>query len=236
MELVKNTPLLIKLETKFINMKNQKFLIASGNSTLLVWDYPSWERKQIIERYLGEVEHLGFVSVKNGLPKLTMMGNELCVNATLAFASQCSNKGKLITSGINEPVAYQNLKNKTFIKIPLSYKQIENIVIFSGIGFIYLNERENFKKLLPKLCKKYKLPAFGAILFNRNRLEPYVYVQETKSLCKETACGSGSIAFNILTGLKKITQPTGQVIRVQQSGSGFTVSAKVVKIEERIIL
>lgn len=216
-------------------MKIQKFFIAGGNSTLLIWDCPSWKRKEVIEQYLGEVEHLGFISTESGLPKLTMMGNELCVNATLALASQCSKKGKLFTSGVKEPTAYQNLGNKTSINLSSSYKQIENAIILKGIGFILLKERiESEKNFLANLCRKYKLAAFGIIYSKGNQIEPYVYVRGTDSLVKETACGSGSIAFNILTGLKKITQPTGQVIKVQKSGYGFTVSAKVVKIEERI--
>lgn len=219
-------------------MKIQKFLIAGGNSTLLIWGCPTWKRKQIIERYLGKVEHLGFVSAQNGFPDLTMMGNELCINATLALASQLSKKGELLTSRVNEPVRYQNLNYKTIIEISLPYKRINNIILFSGIGFIlqYFKVLKYSNDNLRELCKEYNLPAFGVIYLKENRIEPYVYVRKTKSLVRETACGSGSVALNVLTGLERIIQPTGWAINVQAIGSRFTVSAKVVKIKERIKL
>jgi len=219
-------------------MKIKKFLIANGNSTLLVWDCPLWERKQIIKTYLGKVEHLGFVSVQNGFPKLTMMGNELCINAILALASQYSTSGNLFMSGINEPIYYQNSDGKTFIEISLPYQKIKNVILFSGIGFLlqYINVIKYSKENLRYLCQRYNLPAFGVIYSIKNKIEPYVYVKETNTLFRETACGSGSIAFSILTGYKDIIQPTGEIINVQKFGSRFTVSTKVVKIEERMNL
>ncbi len=212
-------------------MKIKKFLIANGNSTLLGWDCPSWKRKKLIKKYLGEVEHLGFVSVKSGLPNLEMMGNELCINATLALASQLRREGELLTSGAEKPIFYKNLKYKTSIKISLSYKAINNIVILSGIGFIFLKSKiKSQKEFLSKLCKKFDLPAFGVIYLKENRIEPYVYVQETNTLVKETACGSGSIAFSILTGVKNVIQPTGKTIRVLRDKNQFTIEANVVTI------
>lgn len=69
-------------------MKKQKFLIAGGNSTLLVWGCPVWKKSQVIKKYLGEVEQVGFIENANGISSLEMMGGELCINATLALASK----------------------------------------------------------------------------------------------------------------------------------------------------
>jgi len=87
----------------------RKFLIASGNSTLLVWNCPrAQKRKEIIKKYLGRVEQIGFVSENNGTPKLEMMGNELCINGTSALASTLGTKGKLFTSELPFPIEYSN--------------------------------------------------------------------------------------------------------------------------------
>ena len=65
----------------------KKFLIAGGNSTALVYDCPVADRDKTSKKLLKSVEQVGFVSTEATLPKMIMMGGELCINATLAFAS-----------------------------------------------------------------------------------------------------------------------------------------------------
>lgn len=209
-------------------MKLKKFLIANGNSTLLVWGCPSGKKKSIIKRYLGEVEQIGFVETKKNLPFLNMMGGELCVNGTIALASQCGLKGKLFTSGLNAPVFYQNTNNSTGTNLTIDYKRLKNLVLLEGIGYIYLkNTVENIKKFLKDLCLKYALPAFGVLYYKKKKIAPFVYVKETDSLFQETACGSGSIAFYVLTKKSNIKQPTGKLITVIKKNNIFIVKAEV---------
>lgn len=208
-------------------MTLKKFLIAGGNSTLLVWGCLPSEKNQIVKKYLGEVEQIGFIKVKDSISKLVMMGNELCINGTIALASTLGKKGFLQTSGYEGLVRYQNTGKQTKIALAIPFQRINNVVLLSGIGFIYLKTEQDFAKLLPSLCAKYKLPAFGAILYENKQLVPYVYVLETNSLFKETACGSGSIAFSILTGKEYIVQPTGKIISVMKNDNTFIVTAKV---------
>ena len=207
-------------------MKLNKFLIAGGNSTLLIKGCPSNDKKQFITKYLGDVEQIGFIESKNNIPYLNMMGGELCINATIALASLCGNKGKLYTSGIYTPVNYFNENGMTTIQLIINFRQEENIILLNGIGFILLKEKTNLELLLKQLAQKYNLPAFGALYF-QNFLTPFVYVVETNSLCKETACGSGSIALSILLGIKEITQTTGEIIKVEKTGSNFLITASV---------
>ncbi len=212
-------------------MKIKKYLIAGGNPTLLVWYCPPSQKAEITDKFFGEVEQVGFVSNSNGIPKLTMMGNELCVNATLAFASQLNEKGILQTSGIKSKVSSKNTGKITNIKLTLPFKQVGNIILFQGIGFILSDRKETpSKKSLSVLSGKYHLPAFGQINYSKNIIEPYVYVRKTDTLFAETACGSGSIAMNIATGFEKIIQPTEESIVVQRDGDYFEVSAKVVPV------
>lgn len=212
-------------------MNIKKFLIAGGNPTLLAWGYPLQDRKKIITDFLGAVEQVGFVTDENGVPKLTMMGDELCINATIAFASQLASEGELLTSGIDEPVSYSNTNGKTTIQLILPYKKLRNLVLFRGIGFIFRKKNTNIsKEMLEKLAKKYGLPAFGAINIEENRIAPYIYVQTTNSLIKETACGSGSIAANVLYSATEIVQPSGERIFVKRDGNKFTIETNAKKV------
>lgn len=209
----------------------QTFLIAGGNKTLLVWDCPQNARFQVVKEYLGKVEQIGFVDYTNGIPKLTMMGNELCINGIIAFASTLSRSGKMYASGLSEPFEYKNRGSFTSIDINLPFKKIQNIILFPGIGFIYLKRKKrNIKSYLQNLCKKNALPAFGLVYLEENKITPYVFVKETNSLFQETACGSASITISLLEGLKNVIQPTGKIIRILRNRNRFTVGAKVVMI------
>ncbi len=213
------------------DMKLNKYLIADGNSTLLVKSYKSCEKETIIRKYLGEVEQIGFISYPRGIPKLLMMGNELSINATLALAAMLSNKsGRLLSSGYKGFVQYENQKQYTKIRLSIAYEKFDNTALLNGIGYVFLKRNKQINKnYLSGLCSKYNLPAFGAIFYKKNRLIPYVYVKQTNSLFKETACGSASIVLNILTGKKFITQPTGEIITVEKNGNDFTISAEITK-------
>jgi len=204
-------------------MKINKFLIAGGNSTVLIFGK---KNKKLSKKYLKEVEQVGFVSNN----KLQMMGGEFCVNATLALAHQLRKEGYLYTSGISNKIIYKNSKNKTKIKIPLNYKKNNNLVLFRGIGYICIKKKP-LKNSIIKLANKYNLPAFGAIVYNKNKITPYIYVKQVNSFVKETACGSGSIAYSIFSGFNKIIQPTGEIINIKL-GKLIEVSAKVTLINK----
>jgi histidine racemase len=200
-------------------MQIRKFLIADGNETALVYDIPKKERKKKAIKLLKEVEQVGFVSTKATLPKLEMMGGELCLNATLAFASTLKKSGKLATSGLKNPIPYSNNKT-TSIKIPFKSKQENNVVLLEGIGFILYSKKDKAnitKNELAKLCEKYNFPAFGGIIYEKNKIVPYVYVAGVNSFVKETACGSGSVAFSIFSGNEKVIQPTGKTISIKNN-------------------
>lgn len=213
-------------------MKIRKYLIAGGNSTLIVWDYQKDEMSSIIQQRLGEVEQIGFAT-KNvvHMPTFKMMGNEFSGNGTLAFASTLGKKGVFQTSGLLAPVKFENNKSLTTITIDMPYTQVNNIILFEGIGYLCSNKNNKVEKEeLEKLAEKYSLPAFGIIINNNGKISPYVYVRKTQSLFNETACGSGSIATSIVTGLTNITQPTNQIIRVEKNKNIFKLTAKITEI------
>lgn len=212
----------------------KKFLIAGGNSTALVYDCPVADRDKTSKKLLKDVEQVGFVSTKATLPKLIMMGGELCINATLAFAYTLDKNGELTTSGLKNPIPYSNNNGSTTIQIPFKFKQNENIILLDGIGFILYDTKEKSeikKSELSDLSKKYKLPAFGGIIYIKNKIISYVYVAGVNSFVKETACGSGSVAFSIFSGIKDIVQPTEKIISIKKRAEFFDISAKVTRYE-----
>ncbi|HYC34340.1 MAG TPA: hypothetical protein VEC13_01260, partial [Candidatus Paceibacterota bacterium] len=185
----------------------RKFLIAGGNKTALI----QGEVARISPKLVKGFDQIGFIDTKD-MPDLHMFGDELCINATLAFASILKKSGKLKTTGISKPVQFRNLKEKTEIKLEIPFKKKGKVVLFDGIGYILASKKEKKvfgKKEIKELCKKYGLPAFGGIVFEENYITPYVYVAKAGTFIKENSCGSGSIAFYIATGKSAVVQPTG---------------------------
>lgn len=216
-------------------MKKYKFLIAGGNSTLLVVCCPENQKEQIVRKGLKMAEQVGFVQFGNGqIPSLEMMGSELCINATLALAKLCGGSGELITSGANGIVRFSNYKDEASIKLKLPYIKDGEIVILPGIGYKLIdNSTFPLAAEASSYCDNYCLPAFGLLKVTGNQINPWVFVKKTNSFVPETACGSGSIALNILQNAERIIQPTGQRINIRKNGNEFTVSAKVVKMKSK---
>lgn len=211
--------------------KIQSFLIAGGNPTLLIRESNASEKKKIIKKYLGEYDQIGFIE-EGDIPVLSMMGSELCINATIAFASTLSRKGYLKTSGVEDKIFYENRNNQTFLQIKLPYRKIKNCVLFNGIGYICKNELvDPSKNELLSYVKKYNLPAFGELQYIQDKIRPFVYVSETDSLIPDSACGSGSLALNVYKNVEKVIQPTGQIIFVRRKKDTFWISAFVEKLK-----
>jgi len=211
----------------------RRFLIAEGNPTILVWDYLPWEKQSIVKKFLPDLaDQVGFVSqTANGAVKLEMMGNELCINATLALAANYKKSGQLSTSVVNETVKYVNRNGLTSLALNLPYKIIDNTILFKGIGYTITNKSLNPEIVLPALASRFNLPAFGLVTYQNKSGDPVVFVKETQSIVNETSCGSGSIAFSLLNKVSKIIQPSGNVIKVQKSSSGLIITAKVTEIK-----
>jgi hypothetical protein len=210
-------------------MHIEKFLIAGGNPTLLIWGCPEDKQVSLSKQYLesGDAEQVGFISHENGVMYLTMMGNELCINASLALASVSGAGGSFFTRGIDYLVSYT--KNEwTTIDLRLPFKHDGNTVLFDGIGFSCYNHKVTVsKEKVIELAKHFNLPAFGIITCINNKITPYVYVVDTGLLIGESACGSGSIAASVIFGFDDIIQPSGETIRIKRKGNVFTVSAQV---------
>jgi len=214
-------------------MKIRKFLIAEGNATALVFDCPDSERINTSKNLLKSVEQVGFIEDTEP-PELTMMGGELCINGTIALASTLQKAGQLKTSGLQQVIDYENNGAVTTLNLTIPYKLEGDEVLFNGIGYIVsqdLIEKIPTKKELLLKCQSHNLPAYGYIQLRDNKITPYIYVQSVDSLVEETACGSGSIAASIASGISEIIQPTGKSIIVKlDNDNRATISAVVQEI------
>lgn len=214
-----------------MNTQIKKYLIAEGNPTLLVSDILE-NKNKLIQNFLGKtVEQIGFIKFIDTLPYLQMMGNELCINACLAFAFSLENKqGAFQASGTKQKIKYIKDGNFITLELILSYKFFKNVVLLPGIGYLKTNKLKS-KEYLKNLCRKYKKSAFGILITKKNQIFPYVYVKKTDSFIKESACGSGSVAFNLLNTVERIIQATGQSIFVKRIDNKFFITAKVNEVE-----
>lgn len=218
-------------------MSAERFVIAGGNTTLLIKDNRKLEKIKIAQDAINndQAEQVGFTAIINGVPTLSMAGNELCVNATLAYASQLGGMGSLKASGIEGDVQYETLEGgiiQATFDLPFSRPK-EDLVLFGDIGY-KVGISIMPESTLWNLAGQYKKPAFGLTRIDRSgAINPIVYVAAIRTCVLETACGSGSIATSIVTGESEIRQPTGELIRVSRAGERFTVSAEVRKLGER---
>jgi histidine racemase len=210
-------------------MRISGFLIAGGNATALVLDAPLSERPTLLAKLLARVEQVGFISLGHPRPSLRMMGGEFCINATLAFASTLGQSGEITVSGLSRPVWFRNNGPTTTISVPMHWSRDDNIVLLEGIGFIlhaWRKPSSQDRVELSTLCARHDLPAFGAIFYQSNRITPLVHVAEVNSWVEETACGSGSVAFSLYSGISEVLQPSGESITVH-GRDPFQISARV---------
>ena len=212
-------------------MQIEYFTIAGGNKTALVWDCPESERLEKVNVLLSTVEQVGFVT-DGERPHLSMMGGELCINALIALAAHSGNEEGILTTATHPEILYKNYIDRTSIVIPLSHTKEDNVILFNGIGFVCIQERdESPTHSLSGYAAKYNMPAFGTLTYDSaGRIAPRVHVVSTDSERDETACGSGSVAAHLATGHNEIIQPTGGIIVVHSDGETFSIEATVSRL------
>lgn len=203
-------------------------MIAGGNKTALVSACPVSLRGQTVHELLRDVEQVGFI---DQVPQvtLTMMGNELCVNALLATgATSAQSGGEFRATGVSGLVTYEKEGDEIAVTFDAPYRREGDCIIFDGIGFLGTDTHRVLTKAEYRAyAEQYNVPAFGLIQYQGSDIVPFVYVMETDTLVAETACGSGSVALHILTGASRVVQPTGYTIEVNLMGTRCTVRARV---------
>lgn len=193
-------------------MRNTNLVDTAGQITAVVFgetktsDFASVSKK--LMKSSEKIEQVVFFSEN----RIQTMGNELCINGSLAGAFLLQNKALQI-SGLDKPIEFTKSRKFISVKLPLNLilSQKENIILMQGIVYLISNDQSIVNKMfLKKLAGEYNVPASGIIRFKSNKITPIVYVKNTNSLVWENACGSGSLAYSVYSGYFKIIQPSGQ--------------------------
>ena len=191
--------------------------------------YPGYRKAYtdcIIEQIDKDVEQVGFISpAYEGAPlRMDMMGGEFCANATRAYGLYSA--GFYDTDGLVDIEVYvsgqegttdviadvKNQKAYVALDAPIGRENLTidgkdcTLIKLHGISHLVVEEEEDKEfvdKALEVLKKDHKDEAYGVLFFNKEKLEliPYVYVEGSETLFRESSCGSGTIAIvNYLEG------------------------------------
>jgi hypothetical protein len=212
---------------------NYKLVDTAGQITAVVFNVQNRKEYPPVSNYLmgfdSRIEQVVFV--EKG--RIQTMGNELCINGSLAGAFLLK-QSKFNISGISPSVVFVQKDGEISIKIPINILQIKDTNIIKLTGIVYKisnNKRVGNKAYLKRLANKYSVPASGMIFYEQNRIQPLVYVKKTDSLVWENACGSGSLSYFIYSGINEVVQPSNKTIEIYKIGKYFTIKlqAKIVE-------
>jgi len=192
--------------------------------------------------------------------RLEMAGGEFCGNASAAAAVLLTNKSteptvRYSVSGFEGSVVAKivsvdsdkyrvrtsfNTMNYKIEKIEYEGRQL-SIVDMKGITHILIKSTfpaTNYEATLRKLVDRLNLQAceaVGVIWYKQQsekvKINPVVWVKKVDTLYYESACGSGAIAASLVTGSRKIFQPTGECISVYVDGDKVTTECDVTIID-----
>lgn len=222
-------------------MKNfYRQITIAGQTTALVTqilDQPSGVSiAQKIMQKSSVVEQVGFLDQSTPpYPTFTMMGEELSLIGLLAAGFKLLN-GKIgqvsiLTSGVSNPITVKLNRLTCSLQIPakLVSTMTLNRVSLGGITFLVIdrlpknqvllaNEQELLQQML------FNSPAAGIVFYQNNQIFPVVKVKKTNTLVWESACGSGSVAFYLISGCSKIKQPSGAILTVSRENGTLLLS------------
>lgn len=194
--------------------------------------------KKLLEKYNPLVGQVAFI--KNN--QVQMMGNELSINGSIAagFVLSKNLNQKLVkfkTSGLIKPATVRFNCLTTSIMLPKSIiKSVSNnLVTLQGIKYLVklglpkkLTTSKKQKKLLRKLTQN--CPAGGIVYYQNNQIKLLVYVKSTNTFIWETACGSGSLAYYLVTKQTNIIQPSGKTINIEDFNDKLIITMPIKEI------
>jgi hypothetical protein len=222
-------------------MKNsyQQITIAGQTTALVAQKFDQANRVSAAQKIMQEstvIEQVGFLD-RSALPypTFTMMGGELSLIGSLAagFTLLNEKKGQVTfkTSGVLSPINVKLSRLTCSLQIPtkVAIRQAPNRVSLGGISFLIINRVPKNQMLTDFELKSLqelllKSPAAGIVFYQNNRIYPVVKVAETNTLVWESACGSGSVAFYLVTGCPKIKQPSGEILTVSRENDTLQLS------------
>ncbi len=215
-------------------MKNKYTVIDTAGQYTPVFVGYSGNRTDISKRMLEKYPkagQVGFVQQSSKYPSrydVEMMGGELSINGSLACSyviSKIINKSRFRVNiaSINSLVEVNIQNNYAEIAIPRYIAKVSrNQVDLEGISYCFINNIPNSniidRRLTTTLNKLIsKSPAGGIVFYDDNKIVPVIKVKATNTIIWETACGSASLAYFLLTGKQVMVQPSGKDINVRNN-------------------
>jgi len=231
-------------------MKSVTYINTAGQVTAII---PTQVAKDTTTRIAvaqvllqeNRCEQVAFLDSSVVPATLIMMGGELCINATMAAAFE------LIEDGLDEKILQLDLPGSMItvsytanqdgfvtVKFPRSSILLSingQVVQLLGITYQLINglpKNKELSKLQLRLVEQLaqNTPAAGLIFYAKNQIVPVVYVKETRSIIWEQACGSGSLAFSLVTGTEQVIQPSKEVITINAANDTLSISATARKV------
>jgi len=196
-------------------MKEYTLIDTAGQLTAVIDEPINIADQAIIgQKLLSQYPTMGQVAFVN--PSIRMMGGELSINGTIAAQYYLNKYRKpvLMTVKFEKSIVTQILNDE---------------VIFSGIKYKLINTNV-YKNTARQYCGTDVACGF-IIEKNPGEIIPIVYVKSTDTLITETACGSASLAYYLLTGISRVVQPSSQTISIEETYDNYQISliAKVVR-------
>ena len=217
----------------------QQITIAGQTTALVAQNLDQADRVSAAQKIMQKsntIEQVGFLD-QSALPypTFTMMGGELSLIGSLTAGFTLLNKKKgqvtFQTSGILSPISVKLSRLTCSLQIPANRAigQAPDQVSLGGISFLVVNriprnqmmtdfEQESLQELL------LNSPAAGIVFYQNNQIYPVVKVANTNTLVWESACGSGSVAFYLVSGCSKIIQPSGAILTVSRENDTLQLS------------
>lgn len=218
---------------------------TAGQTTAVISvTIPREKQPEVAKPLMTIIKNIGQVcfikkSGRKNIYRLQMMGNELSVNGTMAGAFYLLNKLKrnkirFETSGLKTLVEAKVKNSSVLIRFSKTMvKSInKNVVSLRGMNYLLWpgikrkRTTKQQKETLLKLARNY--PASGIVFYERNKIQPLIYVKATNTFVWETSCGSGSIAYALVSGRSKILQPSGSTATIKQTEKSFEYKTKAV--------
>ncbi len=241
-------------------------LWPGGNTTALVEEHVERAlQPEVATRIIHDIpdiEQVGFLekATKKGAGvRLQMMGGEFCGNATRCagffWARKTGKKTLQIeTSGLDELVNVDcSREGECAITMPRSFVKairahLEDFrVDLDGISHI-VSWADPGSVDIHKLLEPHRnVPAIGAIFVEqpgtaKAHIDPYVWVEGTRTLIHETGCASGSIAVAAALAHRdgehpsyQIVQPTGEIYTVGFTAKTVSIGGKVEIRDSKVV-
>lgn len=210
-----------------------KYINTAGQITAVITSKIDNKELAIISKIImqksPEVDQVGYLQKDS----FKMMGGELSINGLLAAAILV--KGSTKINGLNF-IVKQNIVSLTFpSSLIIKVNNKSKIVALKGITYqvisgLSANEKVSNKNKLYLKKLSLRSPASGLIYCQDNQIQPLIYVKATNSYIWERACGSGSLAYSLVTGNRVVVQPAGSTISFKITKDIITVTTTVKEI------